>query len=293
MESIQKTPALLRSAQGGALPNLIIIGAMKCGTTSLHYYLNLHPEIYMSAQKELAYFAEGYNWKRGEAWYRSWFGPEVPVRGEASPHYTAFPRHLGVPERMHALVPDAKLIYLVRDPVERILSHYQHQFAARREHRPLAEAVFDLEKGYFDRSRYYLQIQQYLPYYPLERILILDQEDLRCRRAETLRAVFRFLGVDPHFKDPRLHWERHRSSRKRRKTDFGHQLSQTAPLRWLRQQPLRYRWWAEELVYWPFSRPVPRPAFSPALRREVEERLADDAARWRSFTGRPFETWSI
>src|SRR5947208_13622101 len=99
----------------GALPNLVVIGAQKCGTSGLHYYLSLHPEISMSKPKELNFFIAERNYPRGLDWYRAHFDPTAKVRGESSPNYTAYPLHVGVPERMHSIVPDAKLLYLVRD----------------------------------------------------------------------------------------------------------------------------------------------------------------------------------
>src|SRR5215210_6346576 len=100
-------------ARAGALPNLVVIGAQKCGTSGLHYHLGLHPEVSMSKPKELNFFIGERNWPRGEDWYRRHFDPNAKVRGEASPNYTAFPQHVGVPERMASMVPDAKLIYVL------------------------------------------------------------------------------------------------------------------------------------------------------------------------------------
>ena len=277
----------------GALPNLVVIGAMKCATTSLHYYLGLHPEIGMSRQKELEFFVEERNWGKGVRWYRSWFSPEDPVRGEASPQYTSYPKFRGVAERMHSVIPGAKLIYLVRDPVDRLLSHYVHSVAENRESRPLSKALHDPERGYLDRSRYYMQLENFLPYYAESDLLVVSQEELRGDRRATLRRVFGFLGVDPDFDDPRLRWELHRTTRKRRKTRLGLRLRDTAPMRLLRRVPARYRWPLEDLIYWPFSRSVDRPELSPRLRSEIEVSLRADVRRFREFTGRSFPSWSL
>src|SRR5205085_12476815 len=75
---------------GGALPNLIVIGAQKCGTSGLHYYLSLHPEISVSTPKELNFFIAERNWPLGLDWYRSHFDAEARVRSEASPNYSAY-----------------------------------------------------------------------------------------------------------------------------------------------------------------------------------------------------------
>ena len=87
----------------------------------------------MSKPKELNFFIEERNWTRGDDWYRATSTPAARVRGESSPNYTAYPQHLGVPERMHSVIPDAKLIYVVRDPLERIAAHWVHNYAKRRE----------------------------------------------------------------------------------------------------------------------------------------------------------------
>lgn len=277
----------------GALPNLIIIGAMKCGTTSLHQYLKLHPEIGMSRSKELQYFIEERNWNRGEDWYRSWFDRAKSVRGEASPNYTNFPAFRGVPQRMHALVPDACLIYLVRDPVDRTLSHYRHMVAERLEDRPIEEVLEDPGEPYTQRSLYYHQLEQYLPYYDIEQILVVQQEALLLDRARTLAGVFAWLGVDPEFRSLRFLHQRHRTVRKRRRTSLGLRISRTAPMRAVAGLPEPLRWMIEDVVYWPVSRAVPRPHLDEAGLVELRERFRDDAARFKRLTGHAFDGWSV
>src|SRR5439155_322961 len=101
--------------------------------SGLHYYLSLHPQISMSSPKELNFFIAERNYPRGLDWYRAHFDPRAKVRGESSPNYTAYAQHVGVPERMHSTVPEAKLLYMVRDPIDRIAAHWVHNFAKRRE----------------------------------------------------------------------------------------------------------------------------------------------------------------
>src|SRR6185295_11391072 len=91
-----------RRKRHAELPNLIIIGGLKCGTTSIHHYLGLHPEIQMSKPKEL-------NLDLGLDWYASRFDSRFKVRGESSPHYTNLPRFEGVPARIREHCPDARL----------------------------------------------------------------------------------------------------------------------------------------------------------------------------------------
>src|SRR5436190_20938382 len=105
------------------LPTFFIIGAPRSGTSSLHHYLNLHPEIGMSRLKETHHFVDNVQppARRVEdrAEYEALFPSDARVRGEASPSYACYPQHGGAPERISVLLPDAKFIYLVRDPIER------------------------------------------------------------------------------------------------------------------------------------------------------------------------------
>lgn len=281
------------------LPNLIIIGAFKSGTTSLHYYLGLHPDISMSKEKELRFFVEGMNWEKGIEWYESQFTGPAAIHGEASPSYTDYPFHGGVPARMHAVVPEAKLIYILRDPVERIISDYVQEVADGREERTLTEALADVRANrYLLRSQYYLQLEQYLPYYPPSRILILTLEELNCRRRETLKRVFRFLDVDDSFESVLFARKRHRSWSKRRKTRVGASLSRLPMMAFLERLPpdvggIHVRELAKKVIYFPFSRKVDRPSLDGRLREAVIEYLRDDVSRLRKFTGLAFEMWCL
>lgn len=108
------------------LPNFLIIGARKAGTTSMYYYLQAHPQVYMSPEKELKFFVPEKNWTRGVAWYEQYFdeaGDAIAI-GEASPSYTRYPRSRGIPALIAEVLPKARLIYLVRHPVDRMVSHY-------------------------------------------------------------------------------------------------------------------------------------------------------------------------
>ena len=165
-----------RGTRDLTLPNLIVIGAQKCGTSGLHYYLSLHPEVSMSTPKELNYFIEERNLPRGIEWYSRHFDPAARCRGEASPNYTAYPQHLGVPERIAAVVPDVRLVYIVRDPIERITAHFVHNFAKRREKGDLRETLLHPNTSYVTRSKYFMQLQRYLALLRAsEQILVLDQ----------------------------------------------------------------------------------------------------------------------
>jgi hypothetical protein len=274
------------------LPNLIVIGAQKCGTTSLHYYLNLHPQISMSRPKELNFFIADRPWGRwewGTEWYERQFRRDADIRGEASPNYTSYPLIPGVPERIASVVPDAKLIYVVADPIERIVSHYVHRYAAGKENRPIHEALRADDDAYLCRSTYYAQLERFLPHFPKSNILITTRRELLEQRAETLAAIFKFLGVADDFASLRFRRHLHRSRLKRRNTRLGAWLSEHVPER----LPADAQWWLDRVVTYPFSRPVPRPAVGPDLRAELVERLRSDVDRLREYCGRRFPDWSV
>ena len=187
---------------------------MKCGTSSLHRYLDLHPEIAMSGAKELNFFlpvdagagagsaindreaallAERSNRGRGMHWYGSQFA-EAPIRGESSVAYS-FPWFPDVAREIAGALGEPRLIYLVRDPIERMLSH-RDQFA-RRDPRPPAQALLDERAPYLQASRYATALAPFLERFGRERLLIVDHAQLRDERAEALSEILGFLGLDP------------------------------------------------------------------------------------------------
>ena len=158
----------------------------------------------MSAIKEPRFFVdapEPYGrWQKGVEWYRGLFTTDHKVRGEASPAYTSWPMRLGVVERMHAMIPDAKLIYLVRDPMEKLKSDYL--MATRRG--LTTEKFHDFLKSPTGErrrhgARYGTQLSQYLERFPREQIAVVESVSLLKDRMGTLERIFCFLGVAPDF----------------------------------------------------------------------------------------------
>lgn len=295
MEPGTKTGARDRSRAagqaGGALPNLVVIGAQKCGTSGLHYYLGLHPEVSVSTPKELNFFIAERNWPRGVAWYASRFDPAAAVRVDASPNYTAYPQHEGVPERMASVIPGAKLVYIVRDPLDRIAAHWVHNYSKGRHSGELARTILNPKASYVARSRYAMQLERFLEHFPLEQLLVLEQEELRAQRDAVLRSVFEFAGIDPAFSDRRFASERHRTDRKTRLTPLGQRL-EGRRLRASRRL-VSDRAWAFARGYWPLGRKIERPDVRDAIPDDVLELLRDDGERLRRLTGRGFEHWSL
>jgi hypothetical protein len=279
------------------LPNLLVIGAMKAGTTSLHHYLSYHPDIFMSTEKEPRFFTDDANWNKGLVWYEQHFPAATAIRGESTPDYTKFPAIPHAPERINATIPETRLIYLVRDPIDRIISHYIDALSFGRVHGSIDTELADYEASHFvNCSKYSMQLDQYLPYFDPANILVLVSEDLRDDREVTLRRVFRFLGVDGDFSTPAWEATHYESAAMRRKTRVGYGMLRLAEV--VRSSPVR-RYLPRQLMI-PIhtfnsltSRQIQRPALDQSLRAEITDYLREDVDKLRSFTGQQFEKWSV
>jgi hypothetical protein len=282
-----------RRAREGALPNLVVIGGLKCGTTSLHHYLNLHPEIGMSRPKELNFFVEELNWPLGRDWYASHFDPAERVRGESSPHYTNRPRFDGVARRLAETAPGARLIYMVRDPIDRMLSHYLHNVGGGYDDRPLAEALADPDTAYVDRGRYFFQLEPYLERFARDRIELVSREELKADRAGTMRRVFAFLGVDEYFTSEQFEreWETGtaKASGRFRAMDRAVRLPGLRAIdRHFDRLPERMRWAVERIVHDPGAGAAPKPHLPAELRATLVERYRPDVEQLEGWSGRKF-----
>jgi Sulfotransferase family len=198
-------------------PNLFLVGAMKSGTTYLSDLLSAHPQIFMSPVKEPCYFVDpkvllkvwpgqwdqGY-WRSPERYLHLFAAAgEARVIGEASTVYSQVPTFLEVPERILAFNPHARFVYLMRDPVERTISHYWHTVRYWRERRPMLEAVC-VDEHYRHVSHYARQLKAYLRHIGRERVYVLTQEGLRADPVGELSRLFAWLGVNRSFRPARL-----------------------------------------------------------------------------------------
>jgi hypothetical protein len=201
------------------LPDFLVIGAQKAGTTALYAYLRRHPGITGPSWKEVSFFDRHY--ARGERWYRGNFPNRLRARGlvgEASPSYLFHPL---APARVKAMVPEARLVALVRNPVDRAFSHYQHEVALGREPLSFEEALaaederlrgeeerLSADPRYFShawwnytyRSRglYAEQLERWLAAFPREQLLVFPSEDLLGDPDGAYGRVLQFLGAPPH-----------------------------------------------------------------------------------------------
>lgn len=187
-------------------PNLFIVGAMKSGTSSLHSHLNLHPQVFMCEPKEPCFFVarDQLNWpaiEKLELWrepkYLQLFAAsgQARYRGESSTLYTKAPKISGVPERIARFSPDARIVYVMRDPVERTISHYWHAVRWEKERRDLLTAL-QRESHFREVSFYAMQLRSYLRLFDRNQITTLTLEELARNPHATVAVLCSWLGLD-------------------------------------------------------------------------------------------------
>jgi len=218
LRSLYLLPRLPAGHMGlGVLPSFIVVGAQKSGTTSLFRYLARDPGVKPPRLKEVHFF--DLHWQKGLPWYRAHFPFSFPGRrlitGEASPYYLFHPR---VPERMARVLPGVKIIVLLRNPVDRALSHYHWEVAYGNESRSFREAIRREEEvmsveterlegdgayrsfvhqhtSYLSRGRYAEQLSRWLTRFPREQILVLKAEEFFLQTGEVMARVRSFLHL--------------------------------------------------------------------------------------------------
>lgn len=203
------------------LPSVLIIGAQKSGTTSLFKYLVQHPDVLRPLSKEVHYF--DFHYFRGVKWYRGRFPYTHRLRRgsltlDASPYYLVHPL---VPQRVAQLLPEVKLVALLRNPVDRALSHYQHEVRGGREPLSFGEAIekeserlageeerlrndphyysFNHHRySYTRRGLYIEQLRRWVQHFPRSQLMVLQSERLFRDPVAATAAVQDFLGLRPH-----------------------------------------------------------------------------------------------
>jgi hypothetical protein len=217
--------------------DFLVIGAQRAGTTSLWRHLQSHPEIYVPPSKEAPFFSHDEPFHRGLQWYLGeFFADADPGQrwGTVSPHYMMGSPDADVPEvarRIHTTVPKAKLIAILRDPIERAQSHHRMVVHRGREERAFDEAAREMLKPdllrrareepplvqpYLVQGEYGRILSTYLDVFPRDQLHVLMTSDLDEAPMETMRAIFRFLGADEDHRAPDLEVHHHRGGRGRR-----------------------------------------------------------------------------
>ena len=187
------------------LPNFLVIGSQKSGTTTLHSTLSKHSDVFMPGKKELNYFLESSEYSKGVRYYEGFFqkaSQQIAI-GEASPGYICHP---DAPERIYECLPSVKLILIVRNPIERAYSQYWDNRRHLTEWLSFEESIEHWlkreynpgERGYFSRGLYIIYINRYLKLFPRENMLILQLDELKQEPIQFFHKCCIFLGIDPN-----------------------------------------------------------------------------------------------
>jgi hypothetical protein len=251
-----------------AQPDFIIIGAMKCATTTLHEQLARQPGIVMSQPKEPNFFSDDANFAKGFAWYAAQFPkPRAScLLGESSTHYTKLPTYPRTVERMVRALPRVKLIYVMRHPIDRLISQYLHEWTVGRITVDLREAI-DQHPELIDYGRYSMQLQPYLDAYGRDRVLPVFFGRLISQSQAELERIGRFLGCQS-----RLVWDktmppRNVGNQRLRKSVLRELLVQAPVLTTIRRRVIPKPWTEPLKGFWRVRKE------RPTLPTDLEERL--------------------
>jgi hypothetical protein len=300
--------AHLSDGENQLMPTFFVIGAAKCGTTSLHQYLDLHPEISMSSFKEPAFFSPDRLYRlqvtdRDE--YLRLFEPGSRQRGESSVSYSWWPIRKGPPEAISREVPGAKFVYLVRDPIERARSQHVQLESSRNPYslryfrgKALDRVWTDLDPRWnalVAGGLYMTQIRQYLEFFPKESILVVDSDDLRDDRVATLNRICSFLDVGPMPEQGEVFGEElNLAGNKRQEAEWYVRLTESPGLRRVIDPlPRGFRERFTGAMQRAVSHPIEKPALSDETREALEQVFRPEVEELREFTGQSFSGWSI
>ncbi|MBP8950713.1 MAG: sulfotransferase domain-containing protein [Candidatus Promineofilum sp.] len=271
--------------------DFMMIGAQKAGTTSLAAQLAAHPQICFCQEKEPGYFHKTEDWAAGLEQYHSLYSPTPgQLCGEASTYYTFFPEFLDTHKRLYEYNPALKLIYVVRQPVERIISHYTHNRVREIDTRPPEEAVF-AAPAYVDRSRYGVQIRPYMELFGPENVLLLVFEEYTADQIATLYRVAEFLGIEPgpfaETDTTPLHqsvgqpYLRSEAARSFTKSELFQKVRAVVPA--AIRQPIRHRLLSNKIDE--------KPYFAPEVKQALWRLLEDDVHTIEQMLGYSLNVW--
>lgn len=277
----------------GNRPTFMIIGAAKCATSSICNWLRMHPEVFFTEPKEPGFFSCDEVYEKGVDWYESLFSAagSRPIRGEGSNRYTmaeVYPRTI---DRLTRYASNLKLIYVVRDPLPRIMSYWiqKRSHGGEEVHHDFNAAVRIQRSALVESTCYWKQLQPYREHYGDENILIAFYEDFSRQPLDVMRTICRHIGADPFgLPDSPLHINRSEERRVVRPT-ISRLRSFALFRRSVRFVPSRIRTSLKARLLW--QRLEQPPCWDPAVREWVQDIVCPDATRLLSHCGRSQEIW--
>jgi hypothetical protein len=259
------------------LPDFIVIGAMKSATSTLHEQLAEHPGFFMTREKEPNFFSNDENYANGLSWYQSFFdgARATDLCGESSTHYTKLPTYPDTVQRMKAVLPQVKLIYMMRHPVDRLVSHYLHEQFEWRMEMPIDQAVEHYPE-LVAYGKYSMQLEPFLDAYGPENILLIFFERFVGQGADELARVYQFLGRQnqPYWK-PTLETS-NVSSQRMRESAIRDAIINAPVLRTIRRRFIPKAWRERVKQFWQIK---DRPKLSHVTLERLEAIFDEDLLR--------------
>lgn len=274
------------------LPNYLVIGAPKAATTAICTHLGRHPEVFMSHPKEPFFFAYDDVYRKGIQWYQELFRDAQGKKaiGEGSTVYAQLKTFPNTLQRILEHVPDAKIIYAVRHPLDRIVSHWVEMTSQGLTQLPFNQAVRE-DIQYLDASSYHFQLTQYLDHFRPERVKVVFFEEFEENPDRVLRDCFEFLEVDPDFVVPEADQRIYGSEGKRADKPLTNLLRRYVPgflaLRNLTPRPVR------EFAKAYLKAELRKPHWDESTRNYAISQLEEDTARFLKLVGKPADFWSF
>ncbi|MEM7131339.1 MAG: sulfotransferase domain-containing protein [Chloroflexota bacterium] len=273
-----------------ALVDFMIVGAQKCGTTTLAAQLAAHPDVCFCKEKEPGFFNSHVDWEDKLDEYHSLYTPaNGQICGEASTMYTFFPEVVDVHERLYRYNPALKLIYIMRNPVERAVSLYAHNVVRNIEKSAPEQAIFK-DPTYLNRSRYGMQIQPFIELFGRENVLLLVFEEYIADQNSALAQVADFLNISVNGFNNQDDSHNHKSvGVPYLKYEFVRQITSTDLFQSLRTyvpQNIRY-----SLRSYVSNTLEEKPEFSPPLRQAMRRFVDDDINAIERLLERKIPAW--
>lgn len=282
------------------LPTFIIAGAAKAGTTALWRHLEAHPEVCMARIKETAFFARqgpSARYSKGLVWYKSLYETcqRARARGEASPLYMVGDDS---PHLIREIVPDVQLLFIFRDPVERLYSQYwfqRQQGQLLPEFEQMVQSSHPKMKRYINTSSYHIHLQRYLDVFPREQVSVFLLDDLRDDPQNFMRDVYETIDVNPEYVQPNLNRPRNKTGTVR-VAPFQRILKRVGPI--IMQKDLHPQLFTllkkTRSTIWNLNTNSYRyPPIEPALRQGLVEEFEDAICYVERFLNRSLPAWRI
>ena len=258
-------------------PNFVLIGAMKCGTSTLAAQLATHDGVFMTTPKEPNFFSDDAIYARGEQWYSNLFADALPgdIKGEASTHYTKLPTYPHTVARLQRYVADIKILYVIRNPVERAVSHYIHEWSEGRMSKH-PDHAFAQHREIIDYGCYAMQLAPYVDTFGLENIRLTSLEQIKQDPDRAFKEIGAFLGLPDHASWNSDLEAQNISSERMRKIPLQGLLIDNPVARSLRRTlvPKSLRTWVRER-----RQLTRRPQIPSQLRQKMETRFLQDRSR--------------